>query len=103
MTIQDVREALAAEIRSWRAMGRRAFRDGLARDPFAGRFLPTHLSGVECEGRARALRAFATALPADRATRIALARGVVELVALGALPEADECRRLAQDARSRRP
>lgn len=95
--LQEIRDRLALEIRAWRARGRRALHAPQP-DPLAGRLLPSRLTWMACESRARALYAFATALPRTR-ERAILARGVTAAVIAGALPEAADCRRLANQIR----
>ena len=110
MTTQESRDALAAEIRSWRRRAQRivGIRTSETRDAYHECDALGMLgeSWAACEIAARGLRAFATAFPADpadRAARIALARAVAEAAFRGELaPDFAAARRIARVMRARR-
>lgn len=103
MDVQAARDALAAEIRSWRRRGRNHETPNTraATDAFG-------LVGPDweaCENAARGLRGLATAFPADpadREARIALARAVHEAAFRGDGAGFAAARQIADVMRARR-
>ena len=110
MRTQADRDAIAAEIRSWRRRRDRIVVGPIGLETTARLGLPECrwrlVDWKECEWAARGLRGLATAFPvdpADRAARIALARSVAEAAIRGEwAPDFAAAREIARGLRARR-